>query len=63
LALPSAGRGIGRGIPQQHNYNARPSYGRGQSYHVNMNECDAPKSNKTDAGTKLTRSVPITVSG
>jgi hypothetical protein len=28
-----------------------------------MNECDAPESNKTEAGTELTRSIPITVSG
>src|SRR3954471_11094455 len=28
-----------------------------------MNECDAPESNKTVAGTELTRRVPITVAG
>jgi hypothetical protein len=28
-----------------------------------MKECDAPESNKTDAGTELTRRVPITVWG
>ena len=28
-----------------------------------MNECDAPESNKTLAGTELTRSLPITVVG
>jgi hypothetical protein len=28
-----------------------------------MNESDAPESNKTEAGTELTRSVPITVAG
>src|SRR3954470_7794327 len=28
-----------------------------------MNECDAPVSNKTDAGTEFTRRVPITVAG
>ena len=28
-----------------------------------MNECDAPESNKTDAGTEFTRSVPMTVAG
>src|ERR1041384_1396271 len=28
-----------------------------------MNECDAPVSNKTVAGTELTRRVPITVAG
>ena len=27
-----------------------------------MNECDAPESNKTDAGQELTRSVPKTTS-
>ena len=30
---------------------------------ADMNECDAPVSNKTDAGTEFTRSVPITVAG
>src|SRR3954463_14074027 len=28
-----------------------------------MNECDAPESNKTVAGTEFTRRVPITVAG
>ena len=28
-----------------------------------MNECDAPESNKIVAGTELTRRVPITVAG
>ena len=30
---------------------------------VDMNECDAPVSNKTDVGTEFTRRVPITVAG
>jgi hypothetical protein len=28
-----------------------------------MKECNAPESNKTEAGTELTRRVPITVAG
>jgi hypothetical protein len=30
---------------------------------ADMNECDAPESNKTEAGTELIGSVPITIAG
>src|SRR3989337_906350 len=43
LAFPSAGRGNSQ-PRSQHRNNARPSYGRGQSYHVNMAEAqEQPK--------------------
>lgn len=38
LALPYAGRGNGRGNNHPRNNNARPSYGRGQAYHVDLNK-------------------------
>jgi hypothetical protein len=58
VPLP-AGRGNGRGIPQQCNNNARPSYGHGQAFHVNMNE--DPDQPATVMGTLLVNSVPATV--
>jgi predicted aspartyl protease len=59
LALPSAGRGNTRGNNQPRNNNARPSYGRGQAYHVNMNEDqDQPA---TVMGTLPVNSVPVSV--
>jgi hypothetical protein len=59
LALPSAGRGNGRGNNQPRNNNARPSYGRGQAYHVDMTEAqDQPA---TVMGTLLVNSVPASI--
>jgi hypothetical protein len=57
--LPPAGRGSGRGINQPRNNNARPSYGRGQAYHVNMSE--DPNQPATVMGTLLVNSVQASV--
>jgi len=59
LALPSAGRGNGRGNSQPRYSNVRPSYGRGQNYHVNMAE--AQEQPETVMGTLLVNSVPASV--
>ena len=59
LALPSAGHGNGCGNSQPRNNNARPSYGRGQAYHVELNETQGqPASVK---GTLLVNLVPASV--
>src|SRR3989337_4466491 len=55
LAFPSAGRGNS----QPRSNNVRPSYGRGQYYHVNMSE--APDQPDTVMGTLLVNSVPASV--
>src|SRR3989337_2434772 len=59
LALPSAGRGNGRPRSQACYSNVRPSYGRGQNYHVNMAE--AQEQPETVMGTLLVNSVPASV--
>src|SRR3990170_1218387 len=55
LAFPSAGRGNS----QPRYSNVRPSYGRGQNYHVNMAE--AQEQPETVMGTLLVNSVPASV--